>query len=160
MMAMARKEYPLSQKEFDAIYAKVPRLTVEVILKNDAGAIFMTKRAMSTGITAACYGKWCLPSGTVQFGETLQQAVARVARREVGAHVKKAELRGYIDYPSHFEHGMDCVVGIVFEVLDYSRTIRINAEASDSGWFTVLPKAAHPDEDDFLVGYGYLKRPF
>jgi len=66
---MNHANHPLSQKEFDDIYSKVPRLTVEVIVKNRAGGILLTKRAIEP-----CKGQWHLPGGTVRFGESLLEA--------------------------------------------------------------------------------------
>src|SRR6185295_8718349 len=64
----------LAKKEFDAIYSLVPRLTVEVVVQTDAG-IVLTRRAIEPA-----KGKWHIPGGTVFKGETLRQAVKRVAR--------------------------------------------------------------------------------
>ena len=108
---MTSTEHPLSKVEFDTVYSKVPRLTVEVIISNEAGSIYLTKRALEP-----CKGQWHLPGGTVSFGELLFEAVRRIAKRELGIDVIKADSVGYIEYPSHFENGLDSPVGIVFEV--------------------------------------------
>lgn len=39
---MKPQKHPLSKEEFDSIFAKVPRLTVEVVIKTDDG-IVMTR---------------------------------------------------------------------------------------------------------------------
>lgn len=150
---MTNQAHPLTQEEFDTIYSKVPRLTVEVIVKDKKGAIYLTKRAIEP-----CKGRWHLPGGTVRFGERLTEAVERIADRELGITVESMENVGYIEYPSHFNGEMDSPVGIVFEVRRYSGNLKPNNEAQESGWFTELPKAMHADQDEYLLTHGYLRK--
>lgn len=149
---MSKNGHPLTQEEFDTIYAKVPRLTVEVIVKNGANSIYLTKRAIEP-----CRGQWHLPGGTVRFGETMTEAVKRIAQRELGIDVEQSKNVGYIEYPSHYKNGLDCPVGIVFEVESHSGTLRPNNESQESGWFTEVPENMHADQDQFLLTNNYLR---
>ena len=146
-----RTNHPLSQEEFDSIYSKVPRLTVEIIIKNQHDGLYLTKRAIEP-----CRGQWHLPGGTVRFGEKLKEAVERIAQRELGVVVNESKNVGYIEYPSHFEYGLDCPVGIVFEITSYSGLLRTNNEAENGGWFNKCPKLLHSDQDKFLIQNKYL----
>jgi ADP-ribose pyrophosphatase YjhB (NUDIX family) len=150
---MTSEAHPIPKKEFDAIFSRVPRLTVEVVVKNASGAIYLAKRAIPP-----CEGQWHLPGGTVRFGELLIEAVQRIAKHELGIVVQDAALQGYIEYPSHFLHGLDSPVGLVFEVEKFDGKLTINDEASDSGWFKVMPQPMHADQDEFLVQRGYLSQ--
>src|SRR5688572_25826393 len=138
---MSDDKHPLSQQEFDSIYSKVPRLTVEIIVKNKANKIYLTKRAIEP-----CRGQWHLPGGTVRFGERMTDAVKRIAQRELTIQIEKLENKGYIEYPSHYKKGLDSPVGIVFEVINYSGDLTINKESQDSGWFSKVPKNTHADQ--------------
>ena len=148
---MANNDHPLSQQEFDSIYSKVPRLTVEVIIKNINDEVYLTKRAIEP-----CRDQWHLPGGTVRFGESMTDAVERIAKRELGINVERLENHGYIEYPSHYKNGLDSPVGIVFEVTDYSGELTINQESQDSGWFNKIPDNMHADQDTFLLTNNYL----
>jgi ADP-ribose pyrophosphatase YjhB (NUDIX family) len=148
---MSDQQYPLSKKEFDSIYSKVPRLTVEVIVKNKDGAIYLTKRAIEP-----CKGQWHLPGGTVYFGEPLVEAVKRIAAKELNIKILRVDSKGYIEYPSHYLKGLDSPVGIVFEVLDYEGELKVDNEALEGGWFTKLPNNTHADQDKFLLRNKYL----
>ena len=150
---MNTSEHPLSKEEFDDIYSKIPRLTVEIIVKDKDGSIYLTKRAIEP-----CKGQWHLPGGTVRFGEPMTSAVARIANRELGIEVIDTKNKGYIEYPSHYNNGLDSPVGIVFEVNNFSGKLKTNKEAKDSGWFMHLPKDMHADQDNFLLANGYLKQ--
>ena len=142
---------PLSEDEFLAIYSKVPRLTVDIVLRNAAGAVYLTKRAIPP-----CQGQWHLPGGTVRFGEALLGAVRRIALRELAIDVITATGLGYVEYPSHYRNGLDSPVALVFEVIDYSGDPESNSEAAGGDWFTALPDRMHADEDHWLLDRGYL----
>lgn len=143
-MKDSKKDYPFTNKEFWEIYKKVPRLSVEVVVVSDKGVL------LSLRDIEPDKGLWHLPGGTVFFGEKLTEAVARVAKRELGITVTGTELLGYIDYPSHYQHGLDSPVGIAFKV-EFSGEIKPNKEASKLGWFKELPKNLHGDQGAFLT---------
>ena len=151
---MSSKQYPLTKKEFDAIYSKVPRLTVELIVKNKGGELYLTKRSSKV----PCSGKWNLPGGTVFFGESVAEAVKRVGLKEMNIKVIHADNIGYIEYPSHYLKGKDEPVCLVFEVSQYDGYLKIDDEASDSGLFSKLPKNMHADQHEYLVKNKYLTK--
>ena len=99
---------PLPQSEYEAIYAKVPRLTVEVVIASARGVLLARREV------GPCRGLWNIPGGTVRYGETLTGAVQRVARQELDLEVTAGRLLGYIEYPSHLARGLDWPVGIAF----------------------------------------------
>lgn len=144
-------EFPLTKSEYDSIYSKVPRLSVEVLLTNDHGAILMTKRAIEP-----CT-QWCVPGGTVYYGETLFEAVRRVGRRELNIEIATAEFLGYVEYRSHYHQGIDSLVALIFRVDRFTGVPTHNVEASASGWFTEVPDDIHPDVDRFLLDHGLLR---
>jgi ADP-ribose pyrophosphatase YjhB (NUDIX family) len=151
---MADKKYPLSRQEFETIYRKVPRLTVELIVINTDGAIYLTKRSPNV----PCPGKWNLPGGTVFFGESVERAVKRVGQKELSIEILGTAHKGYIEYPSHYLNGIDHPVGLVFEVIRYQGEPRIDDEASAGGWFNALPDNMHADADEYLVRNNSLTR--
>ncbi len=131
---------PVPQAEFDAIFAKVPRLAVEVLITSSERGVLLRRREREP-----CEGMWNLPGGTVRFGEPLVQAVKRVAAAELGLEVRVGAMIGYIEYPSHYERGLDSPVGIVFEAQPAQEDI-------DGGeWFTVLPQNMHAEQKRFLI---------
>lgn len=145
-----KNDYPLTPEEFNYIYSTVPRLTVEILIKNEEG-ILLTKRAIQP-----CQGQWHLPGGTVKFGEPLVSAVKRIAKRELGIEVTQAINVGIIEYPSHYLHGLDSPVGIVFKC-SVKGDMKQNNESLTYGWFKKIPSPMHADQDKYLLDMGYLK---
>ncbi len=138
-------KHPLSEREFWEIYRKVPRLTVEVIIHSEQG-VLLTLRDIDP-----CKDMWHLPGGTVRFGEPLTEAVKRITKRELNIDVQDTKLLGYIEYPSHYENGLDSPVGIAFEVTKHVGKIKPNKEAKKYGWFKELPGSMHQEQKDFLA---------
>lgn len=146
------KDYPIPPEEFHRIYSKVPRATIEVIIKSEHG-IYLTLRDIDP-----CKGQWHLPGGTILFGESLLEAVQRTTKREVGIDVKSIEPVGVIEYPSHYKRGLDQPIGITYLVTDYDGEITVNNEATKGDWFKTVPQNMHADQDTFLVENGFLVR--
>lgn len=138
---------PLSYDEFMAIYSKVPRLNVELVLVR-GGKLLLTKRAITP-----YKGTWHLPGGAVHFGETFEQAVQRIAREELGIEATIVEQQGYIEYPSAGEQlefvGWPMGVSFVIETED---DIQLDDEADGFDFFGEVPEDALPDQVKFISG--------
>jgi ADP-ribose pyrophosphatase YjhB (NUDIX family) len=133
---------PLPKEEFDWIFSRVPRLTVEVVIATPERGVLLSLREIEP-----CKGMWHLPGGTVRFGEPAVDAVRRVVRAELGVAVDVGGLLGYIEYPSHYDNGLDSPVGLAFaaHIADGGE-----APCSICDWFTVLPSNMHDEQKTFL----------
>ena len=89
---------------------------------------------------------WSLPGGTVRFAEPLAEAVKRVARDELDLAVIVNELLGYIEYPSHYNNGLDSPVGLAFSV----STLGGPEEPHHCRWFKTLPGNVPDEQRAFL----------
>ena len=139
----------LPQAEYEAIYARVPRLTVELVIVSSDG-ILLTRRE-----AGPCAGLWHIPGGTVHFGEPLTDAVHRVARQELAAEVVIDGLLGYVEYPSHLERGLDWPVGIAFSLhMAPPSAGRFRRGHEAVAWFTTLPDEMHGEQKVFLRSRG------
>jgi ADP-ribose pyrophosphatase YjhB (NUDIX family) len=135
---------PLPQEEFDAIFRRVPRLTVEVVLVAPEHGVLLQLRD-----AGPCKGLWSLPGGTVRFGEPLTDAVKRVAVDELDVIVTVEELLGCIEYPSHYRTGLDSPVGLAFSV----STLGGREEPRHCRWFKTLPGSMHEEQRAFLSAH-------
>jgi ADP-ribose pyrophosphatase YjhB (NUDIX family) len=134
---------PLAHDEYWDIYRKVPRLTVELVLRDRRG-VLLTRRDSDP-----CKGIWHIPGGTVRFAEPLEEAVARIGRDKLGVDVASSAQCGVIEYPSHYLKGLDCPVGVAFDVR-WEGEPRPVSGASECGWFVWPPAGMHDEQADFL----------
>ncbi len=134
----------LPEEEFHEIYRRVPRLCVEVVIATPERGVLLMERDIPPNV-----GAWHIPGGTVLFGERLVDTVRRVARDELALEVNVGELIGYIEYPSHYENGLDSPVGIAFHC-EIAGGPAGGAPPSGGGWFTRLPEGLYGEQREFL----------
>ena len=135
----------LPRAEVDAIYGRVPRLTVEVIVRSDQG-IVLSKRDIEP-----CKGQWHIPGGTVYFGETLEAAVRRIALRELGVEVEIEKLLGYIEYPEMLAAGYKgWPVGITFVTQIKTGKLKGSDQGEAVRFFTSVPPNTLSEQAAFL----------
>lgn len=140
----------ISSREFQSIYARVPRLCVEVIIKTKDG-ILLTKRAIEP-----CQGQWHTPGGTVIKGEKLEQTVKRVAKTELGLRVRIKEILGIIEYTKIKNYSGHAIsIAFLAEPISGNR-IKLDRQANEFGFFKVMPKNTIKDQKKFLERF--LKR--
>lgn len=135
----------LPQEEFDSIYSRVPRVCVEVIIKTKNG-IVLSKRDIPPYV-----GQWHIPGGTVRLGETLNQAVKRVAKEELGIVVKPTKFLGVIEYFGQNILGQP--VGIAFLARFVSGKLRGSEQAEEVRFFKQIPQDTIPEQKIFLENY-------
>lgn len=133
---------PLPKAEFDWIFSRVPRLTVEVVISLPERGILLSLRDIEP-----CRDMWHLPGGTVRFGEPVADAVTRVADQELGVTASVGPLLGYIEYPSHYNNGLDSPVGLAFA----AEIPRAETVPHGCRWFKTLPDNMHYEQRRFLI---------
>ncbi|EFC82768.1 NUDIX hydrolase [Parafrankia sp. EUN1f] len=141
----APASFPLSRREFEETYRRVPRLCVEVVIRQPDGVLLVQREI------DPCRGQWHLPGGTVFFGESLPAAVVRVARRELGVSVTAGDMLGYLEYPSVVADGYwGWPVGIAFAATIVGGRVVGSDEGRQTGWFTDIPANTVREQADFL----------
>jgi ADP-ribose pyrophosphatase YjhB (NUDIX family) len=136
----------LPKAEFDSIFSRVPRLCVEVVITAPERGVLLTRRDIPPNV-----GAWHIPGGTVLFGEPLVRTVERVARDELGLEVVAGELLGCIEYPSHYNNGLDSPVGLAFATEVIPGLPDAEELPQGCGWFKHLPEGLYEEQRDFLV---------
>jgi hypothetical protein len=97
-------------------------------------------------------GALASPRRDVRFGEPVTEAVGRVARDELGLSVTAGVLLGYIEYPSHYNHGLDSPVGLAFRAHPAMTEMPDEHDLpSECAWFTTLPDNMHDEQRHFLA---------
>lgn len=120
------------------VYSKVPRLTVELLMENEEGTLFTLRNIEPKK------GFWHLPGGTVLMDETVEEAVYRVAREELGVEIEIIKQEGYLEYyqtDSTFGHG----VSLLHRVRITSGEIKLDDQASEYRYFKNAPGNLMPE---------------
>ncbi len=83
-------------------------------------------------------GRWALPGGLVELGETCEDAAAREVLEETGLSVRIERL---LDVQSDLHFDAQGRLEYHYVLVDYLARpvrgrVRVNSESSSSGWFT------------------------
>jgi mutator protein MutT len=70
-------------------YKKEPRIIVAAIIRN-GNKLLLTKEVLESGRE-----RWIFPGGGVNFGESLEEAVKREIKEELGMEIKVEKLLGF-----------------------------------------------------------------
>ncbi len=136
---------PLTAEEFRDIYSKVPRLNVEVCIKTERGLV-LTKRSIEPW-----KNYWHIPGGTVYMGETLDDAVRRVALYETGVKVAVGKLLGAIVYPGiHGQNSFGWPIGIAFLASIASGRLQGSDMGEEIVEFAQLPENIISEQKTFI----------
>jgi ADP-ribose pyrophosphatase len=110
-----------------------PQVAAAAVVIKDS-KVLLVKRA-----SAPNKGLWAIPGGSVELGETLQQAAEREIREETGLTVKAGEPMNVFDF---IERDEACAVRFHYVIVDVA-AVYISGEitpaddAADAGWFGV-----------------------
>lgn len=136
---------PLSDKEFKAIYSKVARAAVCLVIKMPDGIVLSLRSLPSWN------NQWHLPGGAILYKEMVKHAIDRVAREELGIKVKFIKLLGWNEYPSEEkERGYGWSVDFIVLCEYNNKKFKLNNEASRVEVFKKLPKNTIKEQAKFL----------
>ena len=90
---------------------ETPKLMVDVIIPSERGVVLI-RRA-----NEPFEGRWALPGGFVEVGETLEEAAYREAAEETGLAVEVARLVGVYSDPERDPRGHNVSVAFLARVL-------------------------------------------
>jgi mutator protein MutT len=107
---------------------------VGAIIINEEGGIFLARR----GPTAKNeQGLWEFPGGSVEFGETLAEALRREMYEEYGIEVSVGELVDVVDHILSQEHQHWVSPTFICRIISGDPYIREPGKCTEIGWFDV-----------------------
>ena len=114
------------------LYPKQPVIGVGAVVICD-GKILLEKRKNEPG-----KGKWSIPGGLVELGESVEQTVIREVKEETGLEVEKPEHIDVVDNVTRDENGE---IKYHFVILDYfvkfkGGTLKATSDAEELRWVT------------------------
>lgn len=135
----------LSNKDYNKIYSSVPRVCVDLIIRQDNG-IILTKRNQNQSY----YGKWHVPGGRIRFRESISKAITRIAKSELNATVQAFTFWGVIEFMKEVENqSKRHSISLVYEVL-------LKNKSGNSG-FESIPNNTISGHKEFLKKHYGLK---
>ena len=90
---------------------ETPKLMVDVIIPSERGVVLIRRRS------EPFEGRWALPGGFVEVGETVEEAAYREAAEETGLAVEVARLVGVYSDPERDPRGHNVSVAFLARVL-------------------------------------------
>jgi 8-oxo-dGTP diphosphatase len=106
---------------------ETPKLMVDVVIPSDAGIVLIRRGS------DPFEGRWALPGGFVEIGETVEEAAARETAEETGLAVEISRLVGVYSAPDRDPRGHNVSVAFLARVLGGDLTA-----ASDAAEVAVL----------------------
>jgi len=105
-------------------------VAVGAVAVRDDGALLLVRRGKAPAL-----GRWSLPGGRVDWGETLPDALRREVAEETGLEVVPGELAGLVER-IHLDEGFHYVI-LDYHVTVTGGTLRPGSDVTDARW--VLP---------------------
>jgi 8-oxo-dGTP pyrophosphatase MutT (NUDIX family) len=108
--------------------AEKPVVVVRVIVSDERDRVLILQREMaSTG-----GGRWCLPGGKVDYGETVEAAAERELREETGLQASELRFLFYQDSLPPIAGEMHCI-NFYFRCIG-AGSPALNSESTDLAW--------------------------
>jgi 8-oxo-dGTP pyrophosphatase MutT (NUDIX family) len=102
---------------------KRPVVAVRVIIEDASGRVLIIRRAD---------GRWCLPGGKVDYGQTVAEAVEAELREETGLETTSQTFLFYQDSPPLEPGSMHCIN--LYFACTAAGEVRTTEEALDFAW--------------------------
>jgi 8-oxo-dGTP diphosphatase len=90
---------------------ETPKLMVDVVIPSERGVVLIRRAS------EPFEGRWALPGGFVEVGETVEEAAAREAAEETGLAVEVARLIGVYSEPERDPRGHNVSAAFLVRVL-------------------------------------------
>ena len=109
------------------------RLGCSAAIFNEEGKVLLTRRQDN--------GQWCMPSGGMEAGESVEEAILREVFEETGLRVRVTRLVGVYSDPNQlvvYQDGNKVqIVALHFQAEIVSGTLGLSDETSDFGYFSL-----------------------
>ncbi len=122
-------EQELSERFGQEIGCITPKVGVDAAIFDQQQRLLLHKRSDD--------GKWCLPCGWTEVGESLAEAVVREAREETGLEVEPTYVLGVYDSKALAPHEPHNSCHILYLCEERGGSLAISHESTDIGYFDI-----------------------
>lgn len=135
----------LTDEDYNFIYSRVPRICVDLLIQNQNGDILLTKRDIEP-----YKDHWHLPGGRIKFRETVEEALHRIAKGELGYVLNtKHEVLGVCEFLEEEQGGNPRHSLSIVHLIEFHGY----GDFKDGEWFKELPSPIIPMQKDFITKY-------
>lgn len=131
-------------EEYRSIYARVPRLCIDLIIKTGQG-ILLTLRDIDPG-----KGLWHFPGGTLLLHESIAEGACRIAHEETGLKVYDPVFLGVMEFNTHGNPYFH-TVSLVYQVSHEHKTPTGSYQGREIRFFQELPEKMIDEHKQFIV---------
>ncbi len=123
-----------------------PELCVGAVAVDRLERLLMVRRA-----TDPQRGRWSLPGGRIEFGETMAEAVVRELFEETGMEAVCGPLLGWVERIEASHHFV--IADFRVQLLDEAATPSAGTDAAEVGWIELESLAERSDLVDGLLEF-------
>lgn len=129
-----------------------PLIGVGAVVFNTAGDILLIRRGKEPQ-----YGRWMVPGGTLEWGETLEEAAVREVREETGIDIK---IEAFVEIIEAITPGDS---GFHFVIMDYaahaqSGVLAAGSDALDAAWVSAGAQHSYDLSEELVAVIGKARR--
>lgn len=133
-------------EEYKYIYNRVPRLCIDLVIRSGKGVVLIL-RDINPG-----KGLWHLPGGTVLKGETISEAITRIAIEETGLTISPSEFKGIMEF-SNKENPFFHTVSLVYSSEMSGGVLSSDQYGKAIQTFDTLPEPMIQEHREFLLNH-------
>jgi 8-oxo-dGTP diphosphatase len=130
-----------------------PYLAVRAIITDGSGRVLILKRAN----TSQGDGKWCLPGGNIEYGQTTGEAMAREINQETSLNCTDYKFLFYLENLPSEESELH-YINLVY-LCSTKGKVQLNNESSDFAWIDSVGMKNYKiafRNDEILLRYWHL----
>lgn len=124
---------------------KTPHLAADCVILNEKNEVLLIKKTHPL-----FKDSWAIPGGHVDYGERVEDAVAREVKEEVNLEIKNPVLFGLYSDPARDPRWH--VATAVYITREFSGAVKGDYESSEQNWFALdqLPEKMVADHGQIL----------
>lgn len=108
-----------------------PKLAVDIVIYHAPKNLFLVIKRKNEPFK----GKYALPGGFVEIGETVEMAAIRELEEETGLKINKPYFVNYYDKPGRDPRGAVVSIAFLF-ILDKDMKVKAGDDAADVEWIS------------------------
>ena len=138
----------MKEKQNKEANPRLMAITLKAVVLNDKNQVLLLRRAKKT----MNGGKWDLPGGHIDAGETIEEAIKREVKEETGLSVEMGDVIRVVEFEKDHELFKHEKRGMRFVARRSSGEVKLNKKEHDKFEWLEIEQAIEKLEDDGFEG--------